>query len=135
MQLQSYVHYPSGRRSLMTTESILVPADVKPLVELISGLNRLPRVQSSEANHMMTIDQQKTFQITPAVIAKLYALPESTPPSSNIQGIAAFNNETHIHYCKTCDNRTDFSYVELPYACKLMFQELMTMNIAPRIMT
>jgi DNA-directed RNA polymerase II subunit RPB2 len=49
--------------------------------------------------------------------------------------VAAFNNEAHIHYCKTCENRTDFSYVELPYACKLMFQELMTMNIAPRIMT
>jgi DNA-directed RNA polymerase II subunit RPB2 len=49
--------------------------------------------------------------------------------------IAAYNDETHIHHCKTCDNRSDFDYVELPYACKLMFQELITMNIAPRIMT
>lgn len=49
--------------------------------------------------------------------------------------IAAFNNKQHIHICNTCDNRSDFSYVELPYACKLMFQELITMNIAPRIMT
>ena len=49
--------------------------------------------------------------------------------------IAAFNNKQHIHICNTCDNRSDFAYVELPYACKLMFQELITMNIAPRIMT
>jgi DNA-directed RNA polymerase II subunit RPB2 len=49
--------------------------------------------------------------------------------------IASYNDEKHIHLCKMCENRTDFDYVELPYACKLMFQELMTMNIAPRIMT
>ena len=49
--------------------------------------------------------------------------------------IAAYNDKMHIHYCKTCDNRSDFDYVELPYACKLMFQELISMNIAPRIMT
>jgi DNA-directed RNA polymerase II subunit RPB2 len=49
--------------------------------------------------------------------------------------IASYNDEKHIHLCKMCENRTDFAYVELPYACKLMFQELMTMNIAPRIMT
>ena len=49
--------------------------------------------------------------------------------------IASYNNEKHIHLCKMCENRTDFDYVELPYSCKLMFQELMTMNIAPRIMT
>jgi len=49
--------------------------------------------------------------------------------------IAAYNNEIHIHHCKTCDNRVDFAHVEIPYSCKLLFQELNTMNIAPRIMT
>ena len=49
--------------------------------------------------------------------------------------IAAYNDKLHIHHCKMCDNRSDFNYVELPYACKLMFQELMTMNVAPRILT
>jgi DNA-directed RNA polymerase beta subunit len=34
-----------------------------------------------------------------------------------------------------CDNRTDFAYVEIPYSCKLLFQELQTMNVVPRIMT
>lgn len=49
--------------------------------------------------------------------------------------IAAYNDETHIHHCKTCENRSDFSYVELPYSCKLLFQELISMNVCPRIMT
>jgi DNA-directed RNA polymerase II subunit RPB2 len=49
--------------------------------------------------------------------------------------IAAYNNKMQIHMCKTCDNRVDFNYVEIPYACKLLFQELQTMNIVPRIMT
>ena len=49
--------------------------------------------------------------------------------------IAAYNNEQHIHICKTCDNKTDFNKVSLPYSCKLLFQELITMNIAPRIIT
>ena len=49
--------------------------------------------------------------------------------------IASFNDEKHIHWCKTCDNRADFAYVKIPYACKLLFQELITMNIAPRCIT
>ena len=49
--------------------------------------------------------------------------------------IAAYNDKLHIHHCKTCDNRADFAYVEIPYACKLLFQELITMNVAPRIIT
>jgi intein/homing endonuclease len=49
--------------------------------------------------------------------------------------IAAYNDKMHIHICNTCDNRTDFDYVEIPYACKLIFQELNTMNIAPRLIT
>jgi DNA-directed RNA polymerase II subunit RPB2 len=40
-----------------------------------------------------------------------------------------------IHLCKTCDNTTDFSKVEIPYAYKLMAQELQTINIVPRLMT
>jgi DNA-directed RNA polymerase II subunit RPB2 len=49
--------------------------------------------------------------------------------------IASYNDQVHIHHCRTCDNRTDFAYVEIPYACKLLFQELITMNIAPRVIT
>ena len=48
--------------------------------------------------------------------------------------ISAYNDKMHIHHCRMCDNRADFSYVEIPYACKLLFQELNTMNIAPRMM-
>ena len=49
--------------------------------------------------------------------------------------IASYNDKMHIHHCRTCDNRTDFAYVEIPYACKLLFQELNTMNIMPRLIT
>ena len=47
--------------------------------------------------------------------------------------IAAFNKNQQIYICNTCENRTDFKYIEIPYSCKLMFQELITMNIAPRL--
>ena len=54
---------------------------------------------------------------------------------NNCGSIAAYNDKTNIHTCHACKNRTDFSYVEMPYACKLMFQELATMNVSPRIIT
>jgi DNA-directed RNA polymerase II subunit RPB2 len=40
-----------------------------------------------------------------------------------------------VHLCRTCGNKTDFSRVEIPYAFKLMSQELQTINIATRILT
>jgi intein/homing endonuclease len=49
--------------------------------------------------------------------------------------IASHNDKMHIHLCHTCGNRTDFAFVEIPYACKLLFQELNTMNVAPRLIT
>ena len=49
--------------------------------------------------------------------------------------IASYNDKMHIHLCHTCGNRADFAYVEIPYSCKLLFQELNTMNIAPRLLT
>ena len=49
--------------------------------------------------------------------------------------IAAYNDKLHIHLCKLCNNRSDFAYVKIPYACKLLFQELQCMNIIPRLIT
>jgi DNA-directed RNA polymerase II subunit RPB2 len=40
-----------------------------------------------------------------------------------------------VHKCSICDNMTDFAYVEIPYAFKLMAQELQTINCVPRLMT
>ena len=45
---------------------------------------------------------------------------------------AIYNNDKNIHMCKTCDNSTDFSKINIPYAYKLLTQELITMNIVPR---
>jgi DNA-directed RNA polymerase II subunit RPB2 len=49
--------------------------------------------------------------------------------------IASYNDSYHIHLCKNCDNKTDFSRVEMPYSCKLLSQELITMNVVPRFIT
>jgi DNA-directed RNA polymerase II subunit RPB2 len=49
--------------------------------------------------------------------------------------IASYNDKYEIHSCNMCDNTTSFALVKIPYSCKLLFQELQTMNIAPRIIT
>ena len=45
------------------------------------------------------------------------------------------NQERNFYKCSKCKNSSEFSLLNIPYACKLLFQELQTMNIAPRIMT
>jgi hypothetical protein len=51
------------------------------------------------------------------------------------KGIMRCKQGFSVHKCSTCDNITDFAYVEVPYAFKLMSQELQTINIVPRLIT
>jgi DNA-directed RNA polymerase II subunit RPB2 len=40
-----------------------------------------------------------------------------------------------VHLCNTCNNMTDFAKVDIPYAYKLMSQELQAINVVPRLIT
>jgi len=49
--------------------------------------------------------------------------------------IATVNPEKNIHTCKNCKNASNFSEIRIPYAAKLLLQEVQTMSIAARFIT
>ena len=49
--------------------------------------------------------------------------------------IANVNPDANIYECKPCNNNIAFHEIRIPYACKLMFQEIQTMSIGTRFIT
>ena len=49
--------------------------------------------------------------------------------------MAIANPEQSIWACRGCGNTTNFSHINIPYATKLLLQELETMNIGSRLIT
>ncbi|PHT63356.1 hypothetical protein T459_32720 [Capsicum annuum] len=44
-----------------------------------------------------------------------------------------YNYKLKTGFCSMCKNRENISTMKLPYACKLLIQELQSMNIVPRL--
>jgi hypothetical protein len=49
--------------------------------------------------------------------------------------VATVNPEKNLYSCKPCKNTTNFAEIRIPYACKLLFQEIQTMGIGARFIT
>ncbi len=45
----------------------------------------------------------------------------------------AYATKDDIYWCPACRNKTDVAKIRIPYAAKLLFQEMMALSIAPRI--
>lgn len=46
-----------------------------------------------------------------------------------------YTTHQDIYWCPSCNNKTNVSKIRIPYAFKLLLQEMMAMNVAPRIRT
>jgi len=49
--------------------------------------------------------------------------------------MSVVNPEHNIYSCKACNNTTNFAEIRIPYACKLLFQEIQAMGIGTKLLT
>ena len=55
--------------------------------------------------------------------------------STSADSVTALFKDREVHHCRLCENRSNFRMVAVPYATKLFFQEMMIMNVVPRVIT
>lgn len=49
--------------------------------------------------------------------------------------MATVNKDRNIYSCRNCKNTSNFSEIRIPYACKLLLQEVQTMGIGTKFIT
>jgi len=60
----------------------------------------------------------------------------SSPADQAVQELTIGRNLTKQSFeCRPCKNKTKIAQIHIPYAAKLLFQELAAMNIAARMFT
>ena len=53
----------------------------------------------------------------------------------NCGNTANVNPNTNIYICNECTNKTNFGEIRIPFACKLLFQEIQSMGISTKFLT